>query len=118
MIIIRTYIASNHTDSSVLCTDFRGKVLKFGLQNKHNWSIIGKILTEVLKCHGTDLGYWHTKLYNSPACVLVALGLYNSPPCVLTALGLYDSPDGAGAVRLASMCADGTGAVQLASMCG
>ena len=40
------------------CTDFRGKVLKeytkvlkFGLQNEHNWSIIGKILTEVLKCH-------------------------------------------------------------------
>ena len=36
-------------------TDFRGKilneytkVLKFWLQNGHNWSIIGKILTE---CH-------------------------------------------------------------------
>ena len=27
------------------------KVLKFGLQNEHNWSIISKILTEVLKCH-------------------------------------------------------------------
>ena len=26
------------------------KVLKFGLQNEHNWSIIGKILTEALKC--------------------------------------------------------------------
>ena len=47
------------------CTDFRGKVLKeytkvlkFGLQNEHNWSIIGKILTEALKCHEK---YWNSE---------------------------------------------------------
>ena len=46
------------------CTNFRGKVLKFGLQSEHNWSIIGKVLTEVLKCHESTgnfaliLGYW------------------------------------------------------------
>ena len=40
------------------------EVLKFGLQSEHNWSIIGKILTEVLKCHESTgnfaliLGYW------------------------------------------------------------
>ena len=47
--------ASNHTDSSVLVlileAKYYTKVLKFGLQNEHNWSIIGKVLTEVLKCH-------------------------------------------------------------------
>ena len=48
--------ASNHTDLSVFCTDFKTKILKVYTktlktehQNEHNWSIIGKLLLKILK---------------------------------------------------------------------
>ena len=39
------------------------KVLKFRLQNEHNWGIIGKLLTEILKCHEK---YWNSENVLSP----------------------------------------------------
>ena len=51
-----TVSASNHTDLSVFCTDFKTKILKVYTkilktehQNEHNWSIIGKLLLKILK---------------------------------------------------------------------